>query len=78
MTILGTVTDVAGEVVEVGQGVQKFKPGDKVVAFLTHTVSVHFIPLVKLSISRGSFTYKFHLFVRMEVDWLNLLQLVRA
>ncbi|ONH92783.1 hypothetical protein PRUPE_8G195800 [Prunus persica] len=31
------VTDVAGEVVEVGQGVQKFKPGDKVVAFLTHT-----------------------------------------
>ncbi|KAM1458286.1 hypothetical protein ACFX13_036216 [Malus domestica] len=29
-------TDVAGEVVEVGQGVPKFKPGDKVVAFLIH------------------------------------------
>ena len=37
-----TATDVAGEVVDVGQGVQKFKPGDKVVAFLTQGVSAHF------------------------------------
>ncbi|PRQ25438.1 putative NADPH:quinone reductase [Rosa chinensis] len=29
------VSDVAGEVVDVGQGVQKFKAGDKVVAFFT-------------------------------------------
>ncbi|KAF7120972.1 hypothetical protein RHSIM_Rhsim13G0050300 [Rhododendron simsii] len=29
------VTDVAGEVVEVGFGVKKFKPGDKVVAYLS-------------------------------------------
>ncbi|XP_007199085.1 putative quinone-oxidoreductase homolog, chloroplastic [Prunus persica] len=31
------VTDVAGEIVEVGQGVQKFKVGDKVVALLTYS-----------------------------------------
>ncbi|KAL6009304.1 hypothetical protein ACLOJK_022533, partial [Asimina triloba] len=30
-----TVSDVAGEVVEVGPGVNKFKVGDKVVAMLT-------------------------------------------
>ncbi|KAI3472722.1 hypothetical protein Pfo_028086 [Paulownia fortunei] len=30
-------TDVAGEVVEVGPGVKNFKPGDKVVAMLSHT-----------------------------------------
>ncbi|KAL3828929.1 hypothetical protein ACJIZ3_017731 [Penstemon smallii] len=29
-------TDVSGEVVEVGTGVQNFKPGDKVVAMLSH------------------------------------------
>ncbi|KAM1044321.1 hypothetical protein ACFX13_036213 [Malus domestica] len=32
------VTDVAGEVVKVGEGVQKFKPGDKVVAYLTAAI----------------------------------------
>jgi NADPH:quinone reductase-like Zn-dependent oxidoreductase len=37
---------VAGEVVEVGQGVQKFKAGDKVVAYLNSSVSVHVVPLV--------------------------------
>ncbi|CAL9023177.1 unnamed protein product [Prunus brigantina] len=31
------VTDVAGEIVEVGQGVQKFKVGDKVVALLSYS-----------------------------------------
>ncbi|KAI5315439.1 hypothetical protein L3X38_044615 [Prunus dulcis] len=31
------VTDVAGEIVEVGQGVQKFKVGDEVVALLTYS-----------------------------------------
>jgi NADPH:quinone reductase-like Zn-dependent oxidoreductase len=30
------VTDVAGEIIEVGQGVQNFKAGDKVVALLSH------------------------------------------
>ncbi|PIA55041.1 hypothetical protein AQUCO_00800051v1 [Aquilegia coerulea] len=32
----GTVLDIAGEVVEVGQGVKSFKVGDKVVAILRH------------------------------------------
>lgn len=41
------VTDVAGEIVEVGQGVSKFKAGDKVVAFLSYGVSSHFIPFLK-------------------------------
>lgn len=36
----GAGTDVAGEIVEVGQGVKKFKAGDKVVAFLSNRVSV--------------------------------------
>ncbi|KAF3435927.1 hypothetical protein FNV43_RR23019 [Rhamnella rubrinervis] len=31
------VTDVAGEIVEVGQGVKNFKAGDKVVAVLSHS-----------------------------------------
>ncbi|KAG8371699.1 hypothetical protein BUALT_Bualt13G0115400 [Buddleja alternifolia] len=30
-------TDVAGEVLEIGPGVKNFKPGDKVVAMLSHT-----------------------------------------
>lgn len=32
-------TDVAGEVIEVGQGVKKFKPGDKVVGMVNPFVS---------------------------------------
>ena len=32
---------MAGEVVEVGQGVNKFKVGDKVVANTGHAVSAH-------------------------------------
>ena len=35
----GPVTDVAGEIIEVGQGVKNFKAGDKVVALLSHLVS---------------------------------------
>lgn len=50
----GTVTDVAGEIVEVGQDVQKFKVGDKVVAILPYGVSILQMP---------SFTYKIHVFV---------------
>lgn len=46
MTLWGTVTDVAGEIVEVGQGVKKFKVGDKVVALLSFGVSAHFIPIM--------------------------------
>lgn len=34
-----TVTDVAGEVIEVGPGVQTFKVGDKVVSMLNFWVS---------------------------------------
>ncbi|KAF3435925.1 hypothetical protein FNV43_RR23017 [Rhamnella rubrinervis] len=30
------VTDVAGEIIEIGQGVKDFKAGDKVVAHLSH------------------------------------------
>lgn len=41
------VTDVAGEMVEVEQGVKKFKVGDKVVALLSHSVSSHFIPFLE-------------------------------
>ena len=36
-----TATDVAGEVVEVGLGVENFKPGDKVIASLNVGVSFH-------------------------------------
>lgn len=35
------MTDVAGEVVEVGREVTKFKVGDKVVALLSYRVSAH-------------------------------------
>lgn len=41
------VTDVAREIVEVGQGVKKFKVGDKVAALLSYSVSSHFIPFLK-------------------------------
>jgi len=45
-------TDITGEVTEVGQGVQKFKPGDKVVAIVNPFVSYHeyyiFLPPVHL------------------------------
>lgn len=34
---------MAGEVVEVGQGVEKFKEGDKVVAMLSFIVSFKYI-----------------------------------
>jgi len=40
--MLGTATDIAGEVVEVGSGVNNFKAGDKVVAILSHIVSIIF------------------------------------
>ena len=39
MNFSGPVTDVAGEIIEVGQGVKNFKAGDKVVALLSHLVS---------------------------------------
>lgn len=42
----GTGTDVAGEVVEVGPGVQNFKPGDKVVSTMTLAVSVTLVSLI--------------------------------
>ncbi|GMP94242.1 hypothetical protein CsSME_00043767 [Camellia sinensis var. sinensis] len=43
-------TDIAGEVVEVGSGVTKFKAGDKVVAVLIHFIShVHTIMRILIS-----------------------------
>ena len=36
---LGTASDVAGEVMEVGPGVKNFKAGDKVVAVVNPLVS---------------------------------------
>lgn len=41
MTLLRTVTDVSGEIVEVGEGVKKFKVGDKVVLMLNIFVSAY-------------------------------------
>lgn len=34
-------SDITGEVMEVGQSVHKFRPGDKVVAIVNHFVSYH-------------------------------------
>lgn len=39
MCLAGTVSDVAGEIVEVGPAVKSFKAGDKVVAMLNPFVS---------------------------------------
>ena len=39
----GTGSDIAGEVVELGYGVTKFKKGDKIVAMLGSAVSFFFI-----------------------------------
>jgi NADPH:quinone reductase-like Zn-dependent oxidoreductase len=44
---VGTGTDVAGEVVEVGSGVKNFKAGDKVVAMLNFAVKYSFLLLKK-------------------------------
>lgn len=88
MALWKTVTDVAGEIVEVGQGVQKFKVGDKVVALLTYSVSTTHLCLKIYLCMVKSFTDKIylllnfrpHFFVschRMEVGWLSLLQLKR-
>lgn len=40
--IFGTVTDVSGEIVEVGERVKKFKVGEKVVIMLNPFVSACF------------------------------------
>lgn len=40
---VGSGSDVAGEVVQAGSSVKKFKTGDKVVAILSHAVSC-FVP----------------------------------
>lgn len=40
---------MAGEVVEVGAGVKSLKAGDKVVAFLSHAVSIH-LPSLRLNL----------------------------
>lgn len=42
MTFFGTVTDVSGEIVEVGERVKKFKVGEKVVIMLNPFVSACF------------------------------------
>lgn len=58
MALCGTATDVAGEIVEVGQGAKKFKVGDKVVVLLSHFVSA--ILFLCLFLIRISSTYKIH------------------
>lgn len=60
----GTVSDGAGEIGEVGQEVQKFKVGDKVVAILPYGVSILKMP---------SFTYKIHVFVTKCLTLIMLL-----
>ena len=40
---VGTGTDVAGEVVDVGSGVKNVKPGDKVIAMLGFAVKSSYL-----------------------------------
>jgi threonine dehydrogenase-like Zn-dependent dehydrogenase len=78
---IGTALDVAGEIVKVGKGVQRFKAGDKVVAVLSFLVSAHFIPCRtrrRSSLSSSISHTKIHVFVilpvdRLEVDWPSML-----
>ncbi|OVA11840.1 Alcohol dehydrogenase superfamily [Macleaya cordata] len=45
-------TDVAGEVIEVGPGVNNFEAGDKVVALLNHAVSAYLHIILSLTVKR--------------------------
>lgn len=66
---VGTVTDVAGEVVELGSDVKKFKAGDKVVAKLQDMVCFNDVYFVaSLHISRMEVSHYVETLIRSQYE----------